>query len=809
MKKIHLLCNAHLDPVWLWEKEDGIAEAISTFRVAAEFCENYDGFVFNHNESLLYEWVEEYEPALFERIKRLVADGKWHIMGGWYLQPDCVFPSGEGFLRQIEVGNDYFASRFGVKPTTAINFDPFGHSRGLVQILKKCGYDSYIFLRPFKIVPERDFVWRGFDGSEVIGHCMPDSYRTLKGMALERLKNEIADAHEGANLMLWGLGNHGGGPSKVDLEAINDFIKQHPEIQIIHSTPENYFSELDRDGLRVIDTSLVHCMVGCYTSMVRIKQAYRALENDLILTEKMLASSGIDYDDKMLSSAEKSMLFCQFHDILPGSMIKRGEEDSLRQMSFAREILAGLKMKSFMKLCEGQAKGKAGEIPVLVFNPNPYRVSEDIEVEFLLENQNWTENQVTVARVRDKNGNYLPTQNEKEDSSLTFDWVKRIAFRAELEPMSINRFDVELIPHEGSRRPIMPCDDDGECFVIKNDRMSVKINKKSGLIEKYEVDGHNYLNLGGRISVFKDNEDPWGMRVDGFYDRIGEFVAVSDEEANRFNGYPEESYPNVRVVDNGAMRTKIQAIFRSENSYAVITYTIPKLAEYIDVNVKILSNDVNRMYKLDFDTVFSDADFIGQTAFGSEVLNKNREVVMQKWASLSEGGRVFSVINQGTYGVSSDGSLVSVSLLRTPVYSAHPLENRPVCEHDFTHDHIDMGERCFNFRIEVNDEYIDKTAEIYNQPSYVLSFFPSGEGVKQDTSLEIDDGNVILSSYRQKKDGSYFLRLFNSLDATVNTTLRKCGIEYQITLAPYEIKAYVIRNNELVDSDIRYDEKRC
>ena len=95
LKELYMLCNAHLDPVWLWQRQEGVAEAISTFRVAAKFCEEYDGFVFNHNESVLYEWVEEHEPHLFEKIKKLVKEGKWKIMGGWYLQPDCMMPSGE------------------------------------------------------------------------------------------------------------------------------------------------------------------------------------------------------------------------------------------------------------------------------------------------------------------------------------------------------------------------------------------------------------------------------------------------------------------------------------------------------------------------------------------------------------------------------------------------------------------------------------------------------------------------------------------------------------------------------------------
>ena len=96
----------------------------------------------------VYKYVEEYAPELFSKIQELVKKGKWHIMGGWYLQPDCNMPSGEGFVRNILAGRRYFWEKFGVKPTTAINFDAFGHTRGLVQILKKCGQDSYMFNCP-------------------------------------------------------------------------------------------------------------------------------------------------------------------------------------------------------------------------------------------------------------------------------------------------------------------------------------------------------------------------------------------------------------------------------------------------------------------------------------------------------------------------------------------------------------------------------------------------------------------------------------------------------------------------------------
>lgn len=181
--------------------EEGISAALSTFHTAADFCENYDGFVFNHNEALLYQWIEEYDLPLFERIQKLVKAGKWHIMGGWYLQPDCNMPSGESFVRQIRSGQEYFREKFGVTPKTAINFDPFGHSRGLVQILKKAGYHSYLFGRPSEgdcPLGGDDIIWEGFDGSQILGHRTREGYNSLMGRSREKGPRKVGGSPKGA-----------------------------------------------------------------------------------------------------------------------------------------------------------------------------------------------------------------------------------------------------------------------------------------------------------------------------------------------------------------------------------------------------------------------------------------------------------------------------------------------------------------------------------------------------------------------------------------------------------------------------------
>lgn len=335
MKKLFLVCNAHLDPVWLWPWQEGATAAIATFRSAANFCEEYDGFVFCHNESCLYEWTQEYDPALFERIKKLVEAGKWHIIGGWFIQPDCNIPAGETIIRQIMAGQRYFKKQFGVSPKVAINFDTFGHSRGLVQILKQCGYMGYLYMRPEEIrqsLPGSNFYWEGFDGSKILAHRLNGVYAANMGKAVEKI-NELVDkqSKDDIDVFCWGVGNHGGGPSHIDLQGLNKWMEDHPELKPEHSTPEAFFEALDADrkDYPVVDYDLRPVFVGCYTSQAKVKRLHRNLENRLYATEKILSAAAaqglMEYPAEKVQEAQRELLFSEFHDILPGTTIEEGD----------------------------------------------------------------------------------------------------------------------------------------------------------------------------------------------------------------------------------------------------------------------------------------------------------------------------------------------------------------------------------------------------------------------------------------------------------------------------------------------------
>ena len=298
-RRLVLVCNSHIDPVWLWPWEEGLAATLATFRAAAGFCDEFDGFAFCHNEALLYQWVEEFEPALFARIRSLVRAGRWHVIGGWYLQPDCNLPSGESFVRQVTVGLRYFREKFGVRPRVAFNVDPFGHTRGLVQVLKQAGYVGYLFCRPdaqHLPLASDDFVWVGYDGSTVLAHRAPGHYNSEHGRARAKVERWLdAHAHDEDGVLLWGVGNHGGGPSREDLRALAALAGDTADRAIVHGRPEDYFDRLaDRAAsLPRYEADLNPWAPGCYTSMSTVKRAHRRLEGRLYSTEKMLASAAL------------------------------------------------------------------------------------------------------------------------------------------------------------------------------------------------------------------------------------------------------------------------------------------------------------------------------------------------------------------------------------------------------------------------------------------------------------------------------------------------------------------------------------
>jgi alpha-mannosidase len=292
------------------------------------------------------------------------------------------------------------------------------------------------------------------------------------------------------------------------------------------------------------------------------------------------------------------------------------------------------------------------------------------------------------------------------------------------------------------------------------------------------------------------------MTVDSFRNKVGEFSLLTDEEANIFLGYPEEMETNVRVIENGAVRMKVQAIFGYGRSVAVVEYTIPKDKQYIDVNILLYSNEADKMIKYRLDTCIKNGRAYGQTAFGSEELyHDGREVVFHKWCGLQSDTERLNIINEGIYGGSFEDNTIKLSLLRTPLYSAHPIGDRQLAPHNRFVKHIDMGERLFNFRLtpEMN---IEREANVYNEKPFALSFFPSGAGEKQGEVLEIDHPSVVMTALKKHKD-VYIAHLFNSADQNSDAQITVLPFDqtHKLSFGKYELKFIYIHKDGISETE--------
>ena len=800
---VHLICNAHLDPIWLWQWEEGAAEAVSTFRVAAELCEQSEGFVFNHNEVILYKWVEQYEPELFARIQRLVKAGKWHIMGGWYVQPDCNMPSGESFVRQGLLGRQYFKQKFNAAPTTAINFDSFGHSRGLVQILARSGFDSYVFTRPAGCpLPGDEFVWVGYDGSEILAARARGSYFSFRGQAAEKVRRVMADRPDASCLpVLWGVGNHGGGPSRQDLRDLTRLIAGAKDADIRHSTPEQYFRDLSgqKSQLPRHEKDINPFAVGCYTSMVRIKQRHRQLENELFSVEKMVCAAVVqglmDYPGEQLHEAACDLAFSQFHDILPGSSIQPAEESALRAMDRALEELSRIKARAFFALSAGQRRAREGQIPILAYNPHPYTVRSIFECEFQLADQNYDH---TFTDVLVYQGNkLLPCQVEKELSNLTLDWRKRVAFYAELKP-GMSRFDCRLrvIP----KKPSPKLKARGGKIRFRTSEMDVVINTRTGLVDRYRVGGVDCVRANAfQPVVCQDNEDAWAMRVKRFGKVVGRFKLASPAQAASYAGVRAKQLPPIRVIEDGPARSVVEVLYVYRDSRIRVHYRLPKQGSEIEIAIVVNWNAKDRALKLAVPMVDGSWDYRGQTAYGVADLHTNGdEVVAQKWLAAVNDAADLAVtcIGDGGYGSDFSDNTMRVTLLRSPAYSGHPIRDRQIVPQDRHTGRIDQGERHFCFRFnagKVADRLgrIDRESLGANEQPFVLSFFPAGGGVKPKPLATLSDKVVQASAIKKADCGEgIIVRLYEPTGKPRSTTLSlpAVGMKTKVTLGAFEVK---------------------
>ena len=786
---VHLICNAHLDPVWQWRWEEGCAEALSTFQNAVKLIKAHDQLIFNHNEALLYIWIKNYDMKLFREIQKLVEEKRWCISGGWYLQPDVNLPPAESLIRHIAEGRQFFFEHFNIQPKVAYNFDSFGHSGGLPQILALAGYKMYIHMRPQAHeleLPSDLYLWRGVDGTEILGYRISIGlYHTETDNIEQLLKQGVAQALELKRdvPLFWGLGNHGGGATREDLEKIDAFIQKEKRVRIIHSTPERFYDAIKNaaKAAPVFEGDLQRVFTGCYTSLARLKRTAQKTFHKLVQAETLRAAIWWaykqDYPQKVLEDSWKDLLFNDFHDILTGTCTEPAEQDALNLYGKVSETTRRICLESATAFNRG--KKQDFPIPITVMNTNPGITIAPVEVECMISHRplkgSWH------LRLFTSNGAEIPCQEEQPEALLPFNqWRRKVVFMADLP--CIGAANYQLKAFQGEKKP-----------EIENPALNFEIGKKTGLVVRMvSREGHNYLSAPLMMPlVVEDDGDSWGTDRWRYQKIAGEFK-VDPQGMN--------------IIENGPIRTTYEAIFTFNLSKIVmhtIAYSHWPALEY---RLRVHWNEERKLLKLSIPTTYKN-EFISCEIPGGIIKRPadGEEEVFGRWFLLrgeeKNSRTAMGVVNNGQHGLDFKDGEVRLSVLRSAAYCHE--QGFKLAKYPYR-KFMDQG--VHDIRLLVIAGNVDSLrlllpslADWLNAPPVGYAHLPAAS--MKDEGIEIfslEPENVRIIACKQSWDGkALIIRLQESSGLDTQATLEINGVKKQIKLSfkPLEIRTLRIEQS--------------
>ena len=420
--------NSHIDMAWLWPWTETVEVVRNTFGTALQLMREYPDFKFTASAAQAYEWIEEKYPAMFQEIQQRVKEGRWEVIGGMWVEPDLNMPDGESLVRQILYGKRYFQQKFGKDINIGWNPDSFGYNWQLPQIYKRSGIDYFVtqkllWASEFTRFPYRLFWWQAPDGSRLLTYFPSDYANQIDPQKMARDSATYGPMmwkyNGGTNsapaggldmMYLYGVGDHGGGPTRVDLDTALRWQKGdvvYPQLNF--STATQYFADLEKNKselkIPTWDGELYfQYHRGVQTSQSEEKRGNRQNEELVLNAEKVVSIDtlfGAAWPQQNFDTAWKDILFNQFHDILPGSGIHINYVDAARKYEVASRIDRDMIQAGLNDIA---SRVKSDGVSVLVFNPLSWTRTGEVEFEVQFPTE------VTSVAALDPDGKALPVE---------------------------------------------------------------------------------------------------------------------------------------------------------------------------------------------------------------------------------------------------------------------------------------------------------------------------------------------------------------------------------------------------------------
>ncbi|HEY0454208.1 alpha-mannosidase [Actinophytocola sp.] len=785
-RTLHMIGNAHIDPVWLWQWPEGYQEVRATFASAIDRMAEYPEFVFTCDSVQYLAWVEEHDPDLFDAIGKRIAEGRWQLVGGWWIEPDCNLPSGESFVRQALYAQRYLREKFDVTVTVGCNVDPFGHNASLPQLLRKSGMDSYVFMRPGPhelTLPGPYFWWESPDGSRVLTYRIPHEYGSSGQDLGYQVDKSLAQLPPDAPelMVFYGVGNHGGGPTKANLDSIRRLDAADGLPRLRCGSPRDYFDRLVAGGERipVHAGELQHHAVGCYSAHSGVKRWNRRAENLLARAEKWAAVAcvlgEVAYPYARLGQAWRQVLFNQFHDTLGGAAIEPAYEDSRDQYGHAGSLAGAAFNRAVQSLTRRiDIPAEPDMTPLVVVNPHPWRLVADVELEF-------GGFAAAGARVVDDGGNPVAVQRTRSKATVN-GGRRRLAVAADVPPLGYRVY--RIYPAEEAGEPGVRATD----TVLENDFVAIELDPATGWVRRLraKVSDVDVAGPGPHAVVIDDASDTWGHRVRA-YDKVAGVFAVR----------------SVRLVESGPVRAVLRVVSEYGASTLTEEYVLGARDRHVEVRVTLDWHERQKLLKLRFPTALTDTDATFEIPYGHLTRPADgSEETAQAWVDVSgalPGGRRagLAVLNDGKYGHDVLGGDIGITAARSPVYAWHePKELDP----DELYSYQDQGRQEFTVRLvphagDWRDARVVRLAAELNQPAFpLLESYHDGDLPQARSFMSVDGDAVLPAVLKMAEDGddAMIVRAYETTGKASEATIEVLGRTVTASFGPAEIKTFKV-----------------
>ncbi len=762
--KAYVVSNAHFDTQWNWTVQTSIDEYIAnTLQRNLWLFEKYPNYLFNFEGGVKYSWMKEYYPADYERIKKYIANGRWHIAGASWDANDTHVPSPESAMRNILLGQEYYKKEFGIKSDDVFLPDCFGFSATLPSIAAHAGligfstqklqWRKYPFYGENKI-PFDIGIWRGIDGSLLYAALNALDYTHRWGgediSNNEELKRLASNSPLGIAYRYYGTGDRGGAPTLPSVVSLEKGVNGEGDVEIIPATSSQLYHDLknkyadaklpEYSGELLMD---IHG-TGCYTSQAAMKLYNRRNEQLADAAERISVMAhhytGYTYPQETLNENWRRFIWHQFHDDLTGTSIPEAYPFSWNDEIIAQSVFADLIQTAAARLAR-QMDTRVKGTPLLLYNPVATTHNSRVVVEIPT---TITPNSVRVLG---------PDKVECNSQLLAYDEGRaQIAFTASLPPTSLSIYDIQLSASTKSV-PIKYPKVDGN--VIENSIYRVSLDENGDIASIIDKRCNRELvekDKPFRLALITDNESyywpAWEIHKN-----------VIDREPLSVN-------KNVKIstAEQGPASAALR-IERSDGASRYIQYirlTEGACDDRIDIVTEINWATKASLLKAEFNTTVYSQEASYDLGVGHIRRGNNTkiayEVPAQHWADLSHDDYGITFMTDCKYGWDKpDDNTLRLTLLHTPVSNYKEFayqSNQDLGFHRFTYSIVGHeGNPCF--------DKLSLCAEQLNNPviPYIVSKHKGSLG-KQISFASVDGGAVLKAVKKAENFDAYVVRVY-------------------------------------------------